>query len=150
MTFISRCVLTAGLLAAMTAPALATDIEAKDAWARARAPGARAGAAYVTLVNSSKDADTLVQAASPVADVVELHEHRNNNGVMEMRPVGEMTLAPGAPVTLQPGGLHIMLIGLRQDLTEGNSFPLTLTFRSAPPVSVTVKVLGVAAMGPGK
>ncbi len=150
MTFIARCVLTAGLFAAMTAPAFAGDIDVKDAWARARAEGARAGAAYITVMNSGKEADALVAAASPVADVVELHEHRHNNGVMEMRPVGEMALPPGEPVTLKPGGLHIMLIGLRQTLTEGSSFPLTLTFRTAPPVSVTVKVLSVAAMGPGK
>jgi copper(I)-binding protein len=148
MSILPRAVVTAGMLFATFSPALADGVVAKDAWARARMEGMRAGGAYVSITNTDSTSHALIGAESPVADVVELHSHRNDNGVMRMEQVEEMPVPPGDTVTLKPGGLHIMLIGLRQTLTEGTSFPLTLMFRNAPPVSVTVNVLGVAAMGP--
>jgi hypothetical protein len=75
-----------------------------------------------------------------------VHETINDNGAMKMRPVPSLTLDPGKPVTLKPGGYHIMLTGLKSALKPGDSFPLTLTFEHAQPVTVTVKV---EAMGGG-
>jgi copper(I)-binding protein len=59
---------------------------------------------------------------------------------MKMRPVPSVALDTGKPVTLKPGGLHVMLMGLKAPLKAGDSFPLTLTFTHAPPLTVTVKV----------
>ena len=69
--------LAASLLLGVASPALADGISVEDAWARARLPNARAGGAYVSLTNTGNAPDALVAAASPVADVVELHTHRH-------------------------------------------------------------------------
>ena len=148
MTRIATAALAAGLMIGTAASALASDITATDAWARARIPDARAGGAYVTLTNTGAAPDALIAAASPVADVVEIHTHRHVDGVMRMEQVEEIPLPAGETVTLQPGGLHIMLIGLREPLAEGKHFPVTLTFRTALAVTVDVTVMGIASQGP--
>ncbi|MBP2232607.1 copper(I)-binding protein [Azospirillum agricola] len=70
------------------------------------------------------------------------------NGVMKMRPVDVIEVTPGSPTALQPGGLHIMLLGLKQPLVKGKAFPLTLTFEKAGPVTVQVDVQGAGAAAP--
>jgi hypothetical protein len=114
-------------------------------WARASAGPAANGAAYLTLTNNGKDSDRLVAVASPVADKAELHVHLVEDGVMKMRSLDGIDVPPGAPIELQPSGLHIMLLGLKAPLKEGDSFPLTLTFQKAGAVTVSVLVEGVAA-----
>ncbi|MBI4724250.1 MAG: copper chaperone PCu(A)C [Rhodomicrobium sp.] len=106
------------------------DLTISQAWARPTAGPNKIGAAYVTLKNSGHEADTLTSASSPAADKVEVHEHIHDaNGVMRMRPVeGGLKIAAGATVEMKPGGYHIMLFGLKQDLKEGQQFPLKLTF----------------------
>jgi periplasmic copper chaperone A len=144
--------LIAGLtLAILTAaPALADGVQATEAWARARIPQARAGAAYLNLTNTGSAPDQLVSAASPVADVVEVHRHVHDNGVMRMEHLQTLALPAGETVTFEPGGLHLMLIGLQRHLKEGELFPLTLTFATAAPVTVSVNILGMAASGPNR
>ncbi len=129
------------------APALAEGIQADDGWARARIPNARAGAAYLVLTNSGTRDDRLVSASSPIASVVEVHRHLHDNGVMRMEHLPELPLPAGEAVTFKPGGLHLMLIGLQQQLKQGTTFPVTLTFVVAPPVTVSVEVLSIAAKG---
>jgi periplasmic copper chaperone A len=120
------------------------------AWARATPPGGKVGGAFVTLANTGDAPDRLVSAASPVADRVELHTHIKDGDVMRMREVeGGIPLPPGDTVKLQPGGFHIMLLGLKQALAAGSSFPLTLTFEKAGSVQVDVPVETMGSMGPG-
>lgn len=145
---------SAGLAVALlvfgwAAPVWAGEIEAGEAWARARMPEARAGAAYVTLTNRGGGADTLLSAASPVAETVELHTHIMDGNIMQMRQVENIPLPAGETVTLQPGGLHVMLIGLKEPLTEGKAFPVTFSFEKAPPMTLKVTVKGMAAGSPG-
>ena len=121
-------------------------IEISNAWARATPGGATTGAAYATI--ASPVADRLVAAASPVAKSVQLHTMTMQGGIMRMRQIAGIDLPAGKPVTLKPGGLHIMLIGLGAPLKEGQSFPLTLTFKNAGSKEVTVAVAKVGAMGP--
>ena len=118
-----------------------------NAWARASAGAATTGVAYFTIADNM-GADRLIGVSTPAADMAELHETRSENGVMRMRPVASLSLEPGKPVTLAPGGYHLMLMGLKKPLQAGNSFPLTLTFEKAPPVTVQVSVgaLGAATM----
>ena len=97
------------------------------------------GAAYLTITEQGA-ADRLVSVSSPAAAMVQLHETVNEGGVMKMRPVEGLDLAPGKPVMLSPGGYHVMMMGLKAPLKLGASFPLTLTFAHAAPVTVTVKV----------
>jgi copper(I)-binding protein len=65
-----------------------------------------------------------------------------------MAPTGEITIAPGEAAELAPGGLHVMLMQLQEPMTEGDSFPLTLSFSDGGDVAVQVPILGIAARGP--
>ena len=115
-------------------------------WARATAPMAKAGGAFMTI--SSPVADQVVSAASPVAEMVELHQTVEQSGVMKMLPVAALDLVPGQKVTLKPGGYHIMLMGLKAPLKQGESFPMTLTFAKSKPVTVQVQIEAPGAAGP--
>jgi len=121
-------------------------VQVEKPWARASI-GATA-AAYLTLLNRGAAPDRLVGTTTPAAKSAQLHETREDGGVMRMRPVKALALAPGAPVTLKPGGLHIMLTGLARPLKPGESFPLTLRFEHAGAVTVTVPVEAAASDRP--
>ena len=143
------------LILALPLSAMAHDFKLKDLtvdhpWARATAGQAPNGAAYMTLTNDGTTADYLVGAASDVAARVELHQHLMNDGVMQMRQVKAIQVSPGDPTVMEPGGLHVMLIGLKAPLKEGESFPLTLTFKEAGEITVTINVEAVGAMTHGQ
>jgi copper(I)-binding protein len=123
-------------------------ITVSESWARASPGATTTGAAYVTLKGGSRP-EQLIGASTPVAATAEAHETINDNGVMKMRPVGPISVLPGQTVTFAPGGTHIMLMGLKQKLTEGQSFPLTLTFAHAAPITVEVKVRGMGGAAGG-
>ena len=108
-------------------------------WARASAGAAKTGAAYLTITDQGPP-DRLTGVSTPVADTAELHESMADMGTMKMRPLSGLTLAPGKPVTLAPGGYHVMLLGLKAPLKAGDTFPLTLRFEHAEPLTVTVAV----------
>lgn len=127
-------------------PATVGAVEIHQPWARASAGMARAGGSFMTLVNTGETADALLSASSDVAATVELHTHIKEGDVMRMRPVERIDLPAGETVMLQPGGLHVMLIGLHAPLEENDSFDLTLTFEKAGETTVTVDVKGVGAM----
>lgn len=146
-TFVRHILMSAaaGLLLVGAAQA---EITVSNPFSRASAPAAKAGAAFLTLAIDA-GSDTLLGASSPVADKVELHTHLMENGIARMRPVeGGLPVTAGTPVELKPGGLHIMLIGLKGPLKQGDSFPLTLKFEKAGEVAVTVPVQGPGAMAP--
>jgi periplasmic copper chaperone A len=131
----------------VAAIAQTSDIEIKDPWARATPGGAQTGAVYVTV--TSPTGDRLTAVSTPAAKEAQLHSMSMNNGVMQMRQVDGVDLPAGKPVTLGPGGYHIMLMGLAKPLVEGQSFPMTLTFAKAGTKEVTVPIEKVGAMGPG-
>jgi periplasmic copper chaperone A len=141
---IGACVLTAPVDAAPAGVVLAADdgVMVQEAWARASAGAATNGAAYVTLMGGAQ-ADSLVSASTPVAATAEPHETITENGVTKMRPAPGVQIPAHQTVTFAPGGTHIMLTGLKQPLAAGQSFPLTLTFAHAAPVTVEVKVRGL-------
>lgn len=105
----------------------------------APAPGASVAAAYFTIRNGGQ-ADQLVAASSPAAASLELHETRNERGMMRMARLENVDLPSGGAVEFAPGGRHVMLIGLTQTLVEGSSFPITLTFRTAGAITVEAPV----------
>jgi copper(I)-binding protein len=128
--------------------------DAKDAvvtivmpWARATPGGAKVGAAFLEIQAKPGFDDKLTSASSPAADVVELHDHVSDGGVMRMRKVEAIPLPGGKSVTLKPGGLHIMLIDLKAPLKEGDTIDLTLKFEKAGSLPVKVPVQKVGAMG---
>jgi copper(I)-binding protein len=110
-------------------------------WARPTTSQAQAGGAFLVLDNRGRAADRLISASSPVAEKVELHTHVMDGTVMRMRPVeGGIALPPGQKVELKPGGMHVMLMGLKQQLKEGETFPLTLRFEAAGEIAIDVRV----------
>lgn len=143
----------AGLSALMALPALAHGfkagaIEIEHPWARASAASVPNGAVYLVLHNEGKEGDRLVSASSPAADRVELHTHIDENGVMKMRQINAVEVAPDTTIKLAPSGLHIMLLGLKAPLVKGKAFPLTLTFEKAGTVTVDVSVQGAGDTQP--
>ena len=121
-------------------------VAAEKAWARASV--GKTGAAYVTLVNRGDSDDRLVAARSEVAARLSLHTHEMEGNIMRMRPVEAIPVPAGRTVTLAPGGHHVMMIGLKGKLSEGDGFPMTLVFEKAGEVTVTVPVMKMGAMGP--
>ena len=110
-------------------------------WARPTAGDNGLGAVYFTLKNEGQEPEVLKSVSSPDADIAQIHEHIHDaNGVMKMRPVKGVSIPPGGAVAFEPGGYHVMLIGLKHNLEEGHSIPLTLTFARAGGVDVEVKI----------
>ncbi|MEO1766150.1 copper chaperone PCu(A)C [Thiobacter aerophilum] len=99
-------------------------VEVKDPWVRATVPAQTATGAFMEL--TAKEDARLVAARSPVAKIVEIHEMKMEGGVMKMRAIPKLDLPAGKPVTLSPSGYHIMLMGLKGQVKEGDSVPLTL------------------------
>lgn len=125
----------------------AADITISHPYARATAPGQPTGGGFLKLDNGGKTADRLLSASAEVSKSVELHSMKMEGDVMRMRQVEGIDIAAGQTVELKPGGLHIMFIGLKAPLKQGESFPMKLTFEKAGEVTVNVKVEGGA--GPG-
>ncbi len=117
-------------------------------WARIR-PGARAGAAYLRIVNTGAKDDRLIEVAAPVAGRAELHSHVMKDGVMRMRRIDAVRVPGDESAELKPGGAHVMLIGLTAALKIGGTFPLTLTFEKSGRITVPVAVRPITARGPG-
>ena len=145
---LTACILAICGLIAVTAAHEYTigNIDADHPWSRATK--GQNGAVYVTLINKGDRVDRLLGAASPVAKRVEMHTHLMEEGVMKMRRIDAVEVHPGNPSILQPGGLHIMLIGLRHHLMEGEFFPLTLIFENAGRIEVEAKVEKAGAREP--
>ena len=127
-------------------PPAGPQISVEDPWARAMSvltdPGAGDvnSAVYLLLRNEGRGEDRLLGGETPVAGRVEIHETRTEGDVARMRRVDGVPLPPDSAVELSPGGLHIMLIGLRRTLREGDEFDLTLVFQESPDLLVRVPV----------
>jgi len=141
--------LVALLLVAPAAHAAgAPAISVSDGWARASLPHQDEAAAYVTLRSAA--GDTLTGVDSPQAGMVMLHQSTQKNGVSGMEDMDSLALPPGKAVTLAPGGMHLMLMDVKQSLQAGDKLHLSLHFSKAGDVNVDVPVLPVSATGPGK
>ena len=129
-------------------PVKAGDLTISGAWARATVPGLDTTAAYLTIRNHGKQADTLLGVTSPAAGMAAIHRTTRQAGVSHMEPAGDVGIAAGQTVDIEPGGLHIMLTSLKQPLAAGTQMPLTLHFRHAGAVTVQVQIVPVTAAAP--
>jgi copper(I)-binding protein len=134
---------TLGPITALAGP---NSIAVEHAWARATPKSASTGAAFVTLVNNGTSDDRLLGVTSPAAERTQLFSESIDNGVMKMTQLLSLDLHPGTPVVFKPGGIHMMLMGLKQPLSEGQTFPLTLTFEKAGVIEATVAVGKIGAI----
>lgn len=117
------------------------DLTLYHPWTRATAPGAPVGGGFVIVRNDGDKADALLGGEADFATRVEIHQSVTDDGLMKMRKLESgLEIPAGETVTLQPGGYHIMIVGLSQRLVEGEQVPVTLNFREAGPVTVEFKV----------
>lgn len=107
----------------------AGEVTVTDAWSRATAPGQEVG--MVGLVITSKKDASIIAVTSPASETAELHTMTMDNGVMKMRQLESLPLTARTPVTLGPGGNHLMLIGLKHPLKADDTVALTLTVQFA-------------------
>lgn len=103
-------------------------ISLHDAYVRLVPPGIKTTGGYMRIRNAGTEDRRLVKAESPAANIVELHAHANENGVMKMREVANIVIKARSQTELKPGSFHVMLIDLKEELREGGSVPITLRF----------------------
>ncbi len=104
------------------------EISIVDPYVRAVPPGQKISAAFLQLDNASDSMQSIVSASSPAAEVVELHTHIHDNGMMKMRRIEKIDIPAKGKTLLKPGGLHIMLIDLKNNLKPGQEVSVTLKF----------------------
>lgn len=153
MTNRRTLLLAAGLLpfvAAAQAQGTPTELGALrivNPWTRAAGQGMQGGG-FLTIRNTGATPDTLLSATSPAAGRLELHTHIRDGDVMRMRPVIDIPIPANGEVSLQPGGLHLMLIGLTRPMNDGQSIPVTLRFEQAGEVTIQLAVQAAGARQP--
>ena len=120
----------------------AGQIMISDAYARSSGPLARAGAAYLTIMNHSDESDRLVGVQSNIAKKTELHTHlKDDNGVMKMVRIDEgIKIGSMKEHSLVRGGQHIMFMGLKEPFETGKIIPLTLLFEKAGEVGIKIVI----------
>jgi len=150
------------MLPKRTAPALAAllllscaskkseppQISISDAWSRATVAGQSSAAAYLTVANTGDGDERLLQVSTAIGQS-SLHSTTMDNGVMRMRPLTSLDIPAHSTVDLKPGGTHIMIMGVKQPLAAGSSFPLTLKFDRSGERTVTVAVRPATSTGGG-
>lgn len=121
----------------------ADSIRIENAYIRTMPPGQKVTAMFVELHNDSAQSHKLVAATSDASEHVELHEHIKVDGMMRMQQVESIAIPAKTMTALKPGGYHIMLINLKQNLTIGQKVPVTLRFEddSSVPLQVEVKAI---------
>ncbi len=123
--------------AAIPEPVIVGDLKIEASWTRATPPGARVGAGYLVITNTGDEPDVLVGGSAPFASLIEIHEMSMIDGTMRMRPIdGGLVIAPGATEKLQPGGNHVMFMGLTEGIEEGSPVIATLEFERAGTVEL--------------
>lgn len=138
---ITACILTTAQAESVTA------ITVERAYVRAVPPGQTNSAAYLVLHNTGTKEESLIAAASPAASKVELHTHLMEDGMMKMREIKEIEIPAATRITLQPGGLHLMLIGLTHQLIPGEKVPLTLIFEDGERQTIQAPVHNIDDAG---
>lgn len=123
-------------------------VKVERAWVRPTVPGQQGSGGYMKL--TAREGQRLVGASSPVAGVTEIHEMKMDGNVMTMRPAGVLALPAGKAVEFRPGGLHLMLMDLKQPLVAGSSVPLTLLLKDGRGIESRVETqLLVSPSAPG-
>ena len=133
--------LIAALGAAAAAGAPPPSLAVQHAWARATPPNATVAAAYLTLDNRGRKPDRLLSVSSPRAARVEVHATVHEGDLAKMRRIDPLHVAAGERLTFEPGGTHVMLMGLAAPLAAGQRVPLLLSFEIAGEVQVEAVVL---------
>ena len=132
-----KAIITALGLAVFSVPALA-EVTVKDSWVRGTTPAQKATGAFMEITSSETAA--LLTASSPVAGLVEIHTMKMEDGVMKMRALPKLDLPAGKAVKLAPGGNHVMLMDLKQQMKKGDVVPITLKIEGADKKVQTLEI----------
>lgn len=127
----------------------AGSLQIGNPWARATPKGATVGAGYLTITNKGTDADRLIGGSAAPAGRFEVHTTVMENGVARMRQVTGLEIKLGETVELAPGGMHVMFMGLKQPLRQGQTVKGTLVFEKAGTVAIEFTVQGIGAPAGG-
>ncbi|MEQ8450020.1 MAG: copper chaperone PCu(A)C [Nitratireductor sp.] len=126
------------------------DLTIINAWVRATPPGAKVAGGYLTVRNDGDQPDRLIGGAAEFAGRVEIHEMTMEGEVMKMAPLADgLEIPAGGAVALKPGGLHVMFMGLRRALKEGETAEATLIFERAGRVELPFAVAPMGAKSHG-
>lgn len=117
-----------------------TEFTVSQVWAKQSIPGAENGAAYLTITNQSEQPLYVIGASTEVARAVEVHEHIHEQDVMRMRRVPELEIPANKTITFAPGGLHLMMFGMKEPLTPGQTFEIQLLFKGGHTETVVAEV----------
>jgi copper(I)-binding protein len=128
----------ATLVAAL--PAWAAGLTVTNAWSRSTPPGVTIGVAYFTLKNDTSRSDRLLKISSPIAEKAQVHRTEIQDGIARMREVAVLHVDAGQELRFEPNGMHVMLMGLKKPLVEGQTFELDLVFEVAGARKVKVVV----------
>jgi periplasmic copper chaperone A len=143
-----RHVLAAVLFGLATAAPSWAQTTVKNPWVRGTVPQQKATGLFAQITSAT--GGKLVSASSPVAGAVEIHEMSMTDGVMQMRALAALDLPPGKTVELKPGGYHVMLLDLKQQVKAGQTVPVTLVIegkdgrRESIEIKAPVQALGAA------
>jgi len=156
MRLIKGLVLIAILIVAASGAVLAQAQEHKQGpltvvqpWSRATAPSQKTGGVFLRIENAGGQPDRLVGVESKIADTASLHAMIRDGDVMKMRPVvGGIDVPANGHVMLAPGGRHVMLIGLREQLVKASTIPLTLIFERAGRIEIEAIIEAAGSRGP--
>ncbi len=134
-----------GFSTALLAAGAADEVRVAGAYVRAVPPGQPNSAAFMGLSNAGSKPHALVGAQSPVAETLELHTHLMEGGMMKMRRVERIDIPAGGNVALDPGGYHLMLIGLKRFLKPDQEIEITLRFEDQSTQKLQVPVRTIEA-----
>ena len=115
-------------------------IKVMEPWSRPSPMTAGNGAVYMMLMNEGGTGDALIGVETDVAEVVEVHETKMEGDVMKMGPVSKVEIPAGGSAALKPGGLHVMLINLQEQLVPGEKIKLTLNFEKSDPLTIEAEI----------
>ena len=116
------------------------DIVVTNAWVRLMPPSQTTTAAYMVIENNTDKEVILEGASTDVAGMTHLHQMGHKDGMMTMGSAGEIHIPSKGKATLEPGGLHLMLMDLKKPLNKGDQVPLTLNFQGGNNIVVNADV----------
>ena len=122
------------------------EISITNAWSRATVSGQSSAAAYLTIANRGDGDERLLKVSTPIGQAT-LHSSSMDNGIMRMRSVAVLVIPAHSTVELKPGGMHIMIMGVKQPLQAGSTFPLTLDFDRSGKRIVSIQVATAEGAG---
>ncbi len=137
------CLMALCFLFTVSAGAADAPIVVHDAWLRASLGQSPNTAGYMKIENRGAAEDKLVSVSVAGANMAHVHESTMKDGVMQMKAVDALSLKPGAAVEFKPGGLHVMVMGLKTPLKAGETIQLRLQFARAGEITVDAQVRGL-------